>query len=178
MDQEQQQMSVYLAVSLDGYIATTEGNVDWLHHINGEGDNGYEHYYCGIDAVIMGRNTYETILTLDFPFPYSGKDCYVYTNSRYGADEHVTFINGTIDNLMSSLSTRSYTKCWICGGGLLISELINNKYITEFIVTIAPVILGSGIPLLTGIKDFQSLNLVKTTRYGQFVELHYDFTTE
>lgn len=173
-----QQLSVYLAVSLDGYIATQEGNVDWLHHIQGDGDNGYEQYYSGVDAVIMGRNTYETIIGFDVPFPYSGKDCYVYTNTRYGADENVAFINGTIEDLISSLSTRSYTKCWIAGGGLLISELINNKYIKEFIVTIAPVILGSGIPLLTGIKDFQSLNLVKTTRYGQFVELHYDFITE
>jgi len=175
---QRQQLSVYLAVSLDGYIATQEGNVDWLHHIQGDGDNGYEQYYSGVDAVIMGRNTYETILGFDVPFSYSGKDCYVYTNTRCGADENVNFINGTIEDLISSLSTRSYTKCWIMGGGLLISELINNKYISEFIVTIAPVILGSGIPLLTGIKDFQSLNLVKTTRYGQFVELHYDFTTE
>ncbi|OAB41725.1 dihydrofolate reductase family protein [Paenibacillus glacialis] len=174
MNQEQT-MSVYIAVSLDGYIATQEGNVDWLHHIEGDGDNGYDHYYSGTDAVIMGRNTYETILSFDVPFPYSGKDCYVYTNTRYGADENVTFINGTIEELISSLATLSYTKCWITGGGQLISELINKKYITEFMVTIAPVILGSGIPLLTGIKDFQSLNLVNTTRYGQFVELHYDF---
>lgn len=172
---KEQQISVYVAASLDGYIATNEGNVDWLYAIEGDGDNGYGRYYSGIDAVIMGRSTYEAIVSFDEPFPYSGKDCYVYTNSLHGSDPNVTFINGTVQDMILSLSSKSYKKIWIVGGGLLISELMNMKCVTEFIVNMTPVILGSGIPLFTGIKDFQSLNLVNTTRYGQFVELHYDF---
>ena len=166
-------MSVYLAVSLDGFIATTEGSVGWLDDVNGEGDNGYERYYSEIDAVVMGRNTYSTILNFGVPFPYKDKDCYVYTNQLTGLDENVTFINGTVADLIDKLTKLDYQKIWVSGGGQLISALLNQNCVDELIVTVAPVLLGTGIPLFTGIEKFHKLKLVHTKQYGQFVELKY-----
>lgn len=166
-------ISVYIAASLDGFIATNTGAVDWLEAIEGDGDNGYGRYYSEVDAVVMGRKTYEVILGFDIPFPYRGKDCFVFTNQLAGSNEEATFINGTIDDLISALSTKDFKKVWIVGGGMLISELMNRHLVDEMIVTVAPVLLGSGVPLFRGISDFHALRLTDTTRYGQLVEMRY-----
>ncbi|SEN49592.1 Dihydrofolate reductase [Mesobacillus persicus] len=166
-------ISVYIAASLDGFIANNTGAVDWLEAIEGDGDNGYGRYYSEVDAVVMGRKTYEVILGFDIPFPYRGKDCFVLTNQLTGSNEDVTFINGTVDDLMSALSTKNYKKAWVVGGGMLISELMNRHLIDELIVTVAPVLLGNGISLFSDITDFHALRLTDTTRYGQLVEMRY-----
>lgn len=163
--------SVYIAISLDGMIATPEGGVDWLHEVEGEGDNGYEAYYSKVDAVAMGRGTYEALLGFNVPFPYQGKACYVISDTLSCPHDHVQIVS--LDKLVGLLKTGGFHKLWIIGGGKLISELLNRRLLDELIVTVAPVLLGQGIPLFTGLQEFRQLRLEETRRYGQFVEMNY-----
>lgn len=168
--------SVYIAASLDGRIATPEGGVDWLHAVEGEGDNGYEAFYSAVDAVVMGRGTYEALLGFDVPFPYPGKTCYVVSDTLNGPREHVEIIG--MDKLDEILKKNSFGKLWVVGGGKLISELLNRSLLDELIVTVAPVLLGEGIPLFTGLQEFRKLRLEDIRRYGQFAELNYRVVRE
>ncbi|WP_338778342.1 dihydrofolate reductase family protein [Metabacillus sp. FJAT-52054] len=71
---------LYIAMSLDGYIARENGDIDWLEEAERQGDNGYSELIENIDTVVMGRKTYEQVLGFDMEFPYKGMDCYVFSN--------------------------------------------------------------------------------------------------
>jgi len=85
---------VFIAGSLDGFIAKENDDLQWLEETEGEGDNGYADMYQTIDTVIMGKRTYDYILEHMEPFPYPDKKCYVFSRTRTGENEHVTFIQG------------------------------------------------------------------------------------
>lgn len=72
---------LYIAASVDGFIAREDGSIDWLDDFEGEGDNGYGDFYQTIDTVILGRSTYEHIKVLTADFPYKDKTCYVLTKT-------------------------------------------------------------------------------------------------
>jgi dihydrofolate reductase len=96
---------VYIATSLDGYIATKEESVHWLDETEAEGDNGFSEFYETIDTVIMGKKTYDWVINQELEeFPYTGKSCYVYTNSTKAVDtEDITFIQGEVRELIQQL---------------------------------------------------------------------------
>lgn len=90
------QVVLYIAVSLDGYIARENGEIDWLYDVEGEGDNGYSEFYQTIDTVLMGNKTYEHTFELADQFPYPDKGCYVFSRSERQPSPHVTFVKGDV----------------------------------------------------------------------------------
>ncbi len=167
-------VTLYIAVSLDGYIATEEHNLDWLFAVKGEGDNGFSNFYNTIDTILMGRTTYEWIMKQENGnFPYKGKECYVFSRSGKENTEHVKFIKDNAVGFVKNLKRRSGKNIWIVGGGDLLSTFTQENLVDEIIITVAPVLLGKGIKLFKE-NDFQTkLSLKATTRYNQFIELHY-----
>lgn len=172
---EQRKLVLFIATSLDGYIATTNDSLEWLFQVEGEGDNGYSEFYETVDTVMMGRRTYEWLLRQELEeFPYKNKECYVFTRSSMEKDENVTFINEEIFPFINKLKHQEGKNIWIVGGGNLLHPFMKEKLIDELIVTIAPVIIGKGIPLFQE-DDYQvNLSLKSTRTFNQFVELHYD----
>lgn len=165
---------LYIAMSLDGYIATEEDSLEWLFKIEGEGDNGYSEFIETIDAIILGRRTYDWIIEKEGDnFPYKGMNCYVYSNSLKGKNEYVEFINGNVVEFINKLKKTGEKNIWLVGGGGLLHEFIKNRLVDEFIINIAPTIIGKGIPLFQKV-DFESeLELISVKRHNQFAELHY-----
>ncbi|WP_141432086.1 dihydrofolate reductase family protein [Bacillus sp. 03113] len=164
---------VFIAPSLDGFIARENGEVNWLYNIEGEGDNGYSDFYHTVDTVLMGHKTYLELLNFDIPFPYSDKACYVFSKTEESKNNDVTFINENIEFFVQELLKNEGKNIWLVGGGELITSFLKTGLIDEIIVTIAPVILGKGIPLFKEGLEEHFLQLISVQQFGQFVELHY-----
>lgn len=166
---------IYIAASLDGYIATKEESLDWLFQVEGEGDNGYSAFYETVDAVLMGKKTYDWILNQELPeFPYKGKETYVFSRTAAGSTEDVTFISDGITSLIADLKKQSGKNIWLVGGGELIALFIKEQLVDELIVTIAPAVIGNGIPLFKEGEYKLDLSLKGTKTFNQFVELYYE----
>ena len=139
---------LFIAASLDGYIAAKDDSLDWLYKVEGEGDNGYSEFYETIDTVLMGRRTYDWILkngTGDFP--YKDKECYIFSRSVTEDNVEVKFVKDNIVDFTNKLKQQQGKNIWVVGGGELLHSFIEKKLVDEMIITVAPVILGQGIPL-------------------------------
>ncbi|MEC5425635.1 dihydrofolate reductase family protein [Virgibacillus sp. C22-A2] len=165
---------LFIATSLDGYIATKDESLDWLFNSEGEGDNGYSEFYDTVDTVLIGKKTYDWIIKHETgDFPYKNKECYVFTRSSIKDNEDVSFINEDIASFTDQLKNQEGKNIWIVGGGELLQSFVEEKLVDEIILTVAPTVIGKGIPLFRE-GDYQlDLSLKGTRKFNQFVELHY-----
>lgn len=165
---------VFIAESLDGYIASANESLDWLYDVEGEGDNGYGNFLKGIDYIIMGRKTFDWLNALNkeelAEWPYKDKKTLVLTHSKSlqgrFSEENVS----AFDNIQMLQDLEKDT--WIVGGGELIRECLEKNIIDEMIISIAPILLGNGIPLFPKGRFNQKFELKSVKQYGQFVNLH------
>lgn len=165
---------VFIATSLDGYIATEDDSLDWLFKVEGEGDNGYSEFYSTIDTIILGRRTYDWIMSVEKDnFPYQNKKCYVFSKSTHESNDNVEFVEGDIVKFINTIKAVEGGNIWIVGGGNLLSNVLKENLVDELIITIAPTIIGKGIPLFNK-QDLEiELELKSIRRFNQFAELHY-----
>jgi dihydrofolate reductase len=142
---------VYIATSLDGYIAKKDGDINWLHEIdNPNGDDfGYSEFVKTIDALVMGRNTYEKVLSFGGDWPYP-KKVFVLSNSLKEVDPSLSdkaeIISGDLKEVVSSLANKGFNNLYI-DGGATIQNFLKEDLIDEIHITRVPIILGDGIPL-------------------------------
>ena len=142
---------VYIATSLDGFIATADGGVDWLDEIPNpdQSDFGYSEFIRHIDAIVMGRNSFKKVLTFgDWPY---NKPVFVLSNTLKAVPENlvdtVEIVSGTdIKLLVHQLNKRGYQNLYI-DGGRTIQSFLAEDMIDELIITRVPILLGQGIPL-------------------------------
>lgn len=173
---KKRKLVLFIASSLDGYIATNDESLEWLYRVEGEGDNGFSEFYNTVDTIIMGKKTYDWILNQDLKeFPYKNKDCYVFTTSTAENNENVKFINGDITDFINNLKAQDGKNIWIVGGGQLLHSFIQRGLVDEFILTIAPTLIGNGIPLFRKGEYQLELSLKRMRNFNQFVELHYEY---
>lgn len=163
---------LYIGVSLDGYIATKDDSLEWLLNTQGCGDNGFGAFYDSVETIIMGKRTYDWIMEQENGrFPYIGKECYVYSTRRMDDTAYVKFTSQSPEKLFAGLKKEG-KKIWIVGGSQVIDLFRKKNLIDEYILNIAPVILGKGIPLFCeGEKENLVLDKVRT--FGQFLEVSY-----
>lgn len=143
---------LYIAISLDGYIADKNGSVDFLDDFqdSDEGDYGYQDFVDTIDTCIMGSNTYSAILGFGYPWPYIDQDTYVATsNPNFVIDSPQTSVfSQDIKESVQQLKAKGTGKdIWLVGGGKLVQYFLNAGLLDKMIITITPKILGKGIPL-------------------------------
>ena len=161
---------LYIASSLDGYIARENGDVDWLPENT---KSGYDEFYKTIDTVVMGKKTYEQVLTFG-AYPYKDKKSYVFTrNNEQTKDQNTEFVSD-IDKFVKENISNSGKNIWLVGGAEIISSFLNRGFVDEIILSIIPVVLGKGITLFKNTQNEVKLGLIKTTEYDKLVELHYN----
>ncbi len=165
---------VFIATSLDGYIATKDESLDWLFRVEGEGDNGYSEFYDTVDTIIMGRRTYDWIVNVEGDnFPYKNKKCYVFSQTPQETNDKVEFLHCDIGTFINEIKQEEGNNIWLVGGGELIYHVLKDNLVDEFIITVAPQIIGSGIPLFKNSAVELELQLKSVRTFNQFVELHY-----
>lgn len=142
-------IKLYIAASIDGYIAGNDGDLDWLteYPINSETNYGYDDFYKSVDTVIMGGRTYRDILNMDVVWPYKDKITYVITHNPIESKGNIRFISDNIIETILQLQKDEGKDIWLVGGGKLITILLNQEMIDEMIITTIPVIIGSGVSL-------------------------------
>ncbi len=173
--QKQRKLVLFIAQSLDGYIASKEESLDWLFQVEGEGDNGYSEFYETVDTILIGKRTYDWIIKQeDGEFPYPGKETFVFSRTVKEDLPHVTIVNDDVVRFTDQLKQREGKDIWLVGGGDLLDTFLKGNLVDELIVTVAPVLLGSGVPLFKERDNSLDLHLKGTRRFNQFVELHYE----
>lgn len=165
----------YVAVSLDGFIAAPDGGVEWLAAYERPGeDYGYADFYAGVDALVLGRRTYDQVMSFG-SWPYAGKPCWVLSSRHLGeAPAGVTGSSASPEEVMADLDNRDRRRVWLVGGAKLAASFRAAGLITEYIVTVTPVLLGGGVPLVAAPGPRERLRLVATEIYaGGLVQLRY-----
>jgi len=142
---------VFIATSLDGYIADKNGGLDWLHSIPNPDniDMGYAEFTSQIDALVMGRTTFETVCRFDIDWPYK-KPVFVLSNNLTEIPEEykgkVELVKGNLKTLIETIHNKGFNHLYI-DGGKTIQSFLNEDLIDEIIITIIPYLLGGGVPL-------------------------------
>ena len=143
-------IKLYIACSLDGFIAREDGSIDWLtkYENNPETDYGYSEFYASIGTVLMGRKTYEQVLGFG-EWPYWEKKAYVFTRQKepLRREKNVEFASGDIAEFTRQLKEKENQDIWLVGGSQLIKVFLEEDLVQDLIVFVVPIILGGGIPL-------------------------------
>ncbi|MGL4317083.1 MAG: dihydrofolate reductase family protein [Pseudomonas sp.] len=170
----------YVAASLDGYIARPDGRVDWLEALQASGaDHGYSAFYDGIDALLMGRMTFDTLQSFDGPWPYAGKPCTVLTrNPLEQLPDGVSMRHCTPAEALADFAEQGHRRVWLVGGGSLAGNCFAAGLLDELVVSLVPYLLGAGIPLFsTGLERQLTLHEQRSFASG-VVQLHYHVLPE
>jgi len=169
--------TVYVGTSLDGFIADKDGNLDWLLKFNNEEvGKSYEEFISAIDAIVVGRGTFETVLT--FPsWPYEQK-VFLLSNSIKDVPEtvrgKVTILSMKPKELLSYLAGEGFSNIYV-DGGKVIQSFLKEDCIDELIITMVPVLIGNGIPLFGDLDSKVEFNHVHTTVSSNgLVKSHYE----
>ncbi len=163
-----------IAQSLDGFIAERNGSTEWLTKLDStEAESAYQRFYGSIDTVIMGRKTYQRALKLAGSYPYSDKKGYVFSTSLHDTDDPTTVVAGNVVQFVESLKAEKGDDIWLVGGADIFTTLLQAGLIDEIIVTIAPVLLGDGISLVSHDLPDVGLKLQNGRQLGQFIQLTY-----
>lgn len=171
---------LFIAETLDGYIAETNGNIDFLtdaDFTSGETtDHEYEKLVKHVDTVVMGRKTYDQVANELSPddYPYDDYENYVLTTHPSQSVDNIHFVSDSVVELIKRLKKESSKKnIWIIGGSSIIAPLVNEDLIDSYQIGIVPIVLGKGIPLFSDKTNFKELNLESVKKVNGIAYLNY-----
>lgn len=171
-------IKIYIAISLNGKIAKSDGSVAWLEAMPvPEGsDYGYAEFYNSIDTTIQGNSTYKQIVSWGIEFPYKGKTNYVLTRNADEEDnENVSFISGNHIEQVKAIKAKEGKDIWLIGGGGANAMLLDANLVDQIHIHIMPIILDEGIDLFGSLLHDTLLELKHSKTYPTgVVELIYE----
>src|SRR5690349_16564708 len=145
---------LYIAISLDGFIARKNEDVGWLPTDGGpiDKDFGYAKFYKSVGAVILGRKTYEQIFTFGIDYPYANVPNFILTRRKnVRRVPRATFYKGDVAKLVRSIKVPKGKKIYLVGGGDVIAQFMNKRLVDEIDIAVIPILIGNGIPLFSGV---------------------------
>ena len=173
-------VSVYIATSLDGFIARKNGDIDWLmaaDNSDGAEDYGYKEFSGSVDCLVMGRKSLEKVMT--FPdWPYEGKRVVVLSNTMKEVPPKVAgkveLYSGSLQALVDKLESEGCNRLYV-DGGKTIQSFLHDRLITDLTITKIPILLGEGMPLFGNTGHDMKLKHIKTEAYPSgFVKSTYE----
>lgn len=180
MHTHRSKISIYIATSIDGFIARKDGSLDWLDCVGGsEEDYGFKNFISGVDAVILGRKTYEVAVTAyGTPnWPYSGKCLIILSNTLKEVVPEARLYSGDLATLATQLQAEGIRHIWV-DGGVTVSQFLRLKLVDDIILSVIPTLLGEGISLFDIQKEL-SCRLISAQSYSSgLVQLHYELVRE
>jgi dihydrofolate reductase len=170
-------VSIFIATSLDGYIAKPNDDLSFLKIVEKEGeDYGYAQFTDTIDTIILGRKTYDYVVKEIGSSHYDNgtRDVYVITRTEKPSIGRTTFYTGNLTELITQLKAKTTKNIYCDGGAELIDALLKTDLIDEFIISIIPVLVGSGTRLFKDGRPEQALKLIGTKTFDTgLTQLHY-----
>jgi dihydrofolate reductase len=170
--------SVFIATSIDGYVADKNGGIDWLHSIPNPDniDMGYSEFTSQIDALVMGRTTFETVCGFDMDWPYE-KPVFVLSNSLKELPEDYKgkafLIKGTLTEILEQIHQKGYHQLYI-DGGATIQGFLKEDLIDEITITIIPILLGGGSLLFSELSYALEFECTESKVYlNKIVQNHF-----
>ena len=157
--------SVFIGTSLDGFIARANGDLDFLPPGGGE-PHGYDEFMATVDALVIGRNTFETVLSFD-SWPYGAKPVFVLSTRplpEAPAAARVERMSGAPAEIVSSLDARGIAHVYL-DGGETIQRFLRAGLVQRLVITRVPVLIGRGIPLFGAIPHDIPLRHVATRHF-------------
>ena len=169
---------VFIATSLDGYISDKNDELDWLQSVPNPDnlDFGWADFIDRIDAIVMGRRTFQKVCSFDGPWPYS-KPVFVLSNSLSSLPQEyegkAELISGMLSDILTALHRKGYEHLYI-DGGVTIQSFLEEDLIDEMIITVLPILLGGGSPLFREMPESLDFDLVNTAvMLNAMVKNHY-----
>lgn len=157
-------VSVYIASSIDGYIARKDGGLDWLEYgHSGDEDYGFKAFYNSINAIIMGRNTYEVVAGFE-KWPYENKRVIVLSQSLTKIGNGAELFSGELPLLLEKLHNENIRHVWV-DGGITVSRFLAAGLVDEMTVSVIAMLLGNGIPLFSAFGCEHKCRLLSSQSY-------------
>lgn len=148
-------------MSLDGYIARPDGGLDWLLEAGAElGDTGYDDFFAAVDSMVIGRNTYDIVAAFE-EYPYAGKRVLVLSTTLTSLDWPDATVHRTLDDALATLEREGRQHVYV-DGGTVVQQFLRAGLLDDLTVSIAPVLIGFGIPLFGPLDADITLDLVGT----------------
>ncbi len=166
---------LYIATSLDGYIAKPNDDLSFLSIVQKEGeDYGYNSFINSVDTVILGRKTYDWVMTQVSEFPHADKNTFVITRTAKPDTGNTSFYTGNLKELVLNLKTGLGKNIFIDGGAEIVNELLRENLIDEFIISVIPILVGNGTRLFKDGRPEQRLELISSKQFDSgLTQLHY-----
>jgi dihydrofolate reductase len=166
---------LYIATSLDGYIAKPNDDLSFLSIVQKDGeDYGYSDFVKSVDTVILGRKTYDWVMTQVPEFPHADKNSFIITRTARPSIGKTNFYTGKLKDLVSKLKTEKGKNIFIDGGAEIVNELLKENLIDEFIISVIPILVGNGTKLFKDGRPEQKLELISTKQFDKgLTQLHY-----
>ena len=166
---------LYIATSIDGYIAKPNDDLGFLSIVEQEGqDYGYADFIKTVDAVIVGRKTYDKVISMGFDFPHSDKDAYIITRTPRPTIGSVKFYTDGLKSLVNKLKSEKGKNIFCDGGAEIVNELLKLDLIDEFIISVIPILVGDGTKLFKDGRPEQKVELVSVKSFEKgLTQLHY-----
>lgn len=165
---------INLCTSLDGLIEGASGEIDWCLM---DQDYSMTPFLNRIDTIFFGRLSYEQLVR-EMPNAFSDKRWVVFSKTLKDLNPNITLIDTDIENSINSLLQQSGKDIWLFGGANLITSILNLDLVDELMISVHPLILGKGKPLLVDIKDRKKLRLTDTKTFSTgLVQLYYQVVT-
>ena len=157
---------LYIAMSLDGYIAGLNDDLSFLSLVQLEGeDYGYSEFLDSVDTVIIGRKTYDWVMKQVNEFPHSDLNSYVITRTPAPDNGKTKFYTGDINELIIKLKQEQGKNIFIDGGAEIVNILLKSSLIDQLYISIIPVLLGEGIRLFQDGRPEQKLKLINSKQF-------------
>ena len=168
-------VSVYIATSLDGFIARKNGGIDWLKGGEDGEDYGYAEFMFTVDVIVMGRNTYEKVLTFG-GWPYQKKVIVLTSRGLLvpaGLKEKVEVLHLSPGELIGELRSRDIRQIYL-DGGVTIQRFLQAGLVDEMTITTIPILIGGGLPLFGTLDKDVEVELLKSQSFNNgFVQNKY-----
>lgn len=166
---------LYIASSLDGYIAKPNDDLQFLSIVQKEGeDYGYGDFVSTVDTVIVGRRTYDWVIGQGYSFPHADKTSYIITRQELPPKGKLTFYNGDLKELVKKLKAENGKNIFCDGGSEIVNQLLAEKLIDELILSVIPIVVGDGTRLFQDGRPEQELELVSAKNFDSgLVQMHY-----
>lgn len=166
---------LYIASSLDGYITKPNDDLSFLSIVQQDDeDYGYSDFVKSVDTVILGRKTYDWVMTQVQEFPHTDKNSFIITRTARPSIGKTNFYSGKLIDLISKLKAEPGKNIFIDGGAEIVNELLKENLIDEFIISVIPILVGNGTKLFKDGRPELKLDLISTKQFDKgLTQLHY-----